>query len=317
MPKLKEQDLKWQNMENNPLVSVITVNYNGLKDTCEMLDSIIRYVPFSYELIVVDNASKEDEASKIKQNYPDVICIRSEKNLGFAGGNNLGLKKAKGKYLLLLNNDTFITDNSITHLLERLESDPSIGGVSPKIKFAFSPDIIQFAGCTPLSPVTLRNKQTGIGQVDRGQFDSASPTPFLHGAAMMIKKEVIREVGLMPEIYFLYYEELDWCTRMKQSGYTLYYEPRSFVYHKESQSTGANSPLKVFYMTRNRMLYAARNLKGITKPVAIIYQSAVALAKNSLQNLIRGRTDLVIAQIKGVIAFFRLKNKYLNQKWDS
>ena len=282
-----------------------------------MIESIAQHAPFAYELIVVDNASKANEAAKIKQRYPGIICIRSEKNLGFAGGNNLGLQKAKGDYLLLLNNDTFITDNSIVHLLERLESDPSIGGVSPKIRFAFSPDKIQFAGCTPLSPVTLRNRQIGYGQADLGQFDSASPTPFLHGAAMMLKRKVIREVGLMPEIYFLYYEELDWCTQIKQSGYSLYYEPRSIVFHKESQSTGLNSPLKSFYMTRNRMLYAARNLKGTGKLGSLIYQSTVSLAKNGLENLIRGKTTLVIAQIKGVIAFFRLKNKYLNTRWNS
>ena len=184
-------------------VSIITINYNGLDDTCALLDTL----PFNddLEVIVVDNASKEDEASIIEKRYPSVKVIRSKDNLGFAGGNNLGIKAAHGKYLFFINNDTFIKHQTsdIKHLISRLESDDKIGMVCPKIRFAWDNNPIQFAGYTPLSRITMRNKTIGYGEEDHGQYDIAHPTPYAHGAAMMVKREAIDKVSLMPECYFL------------------------------------------------------------------------------------------------------------------
>jgi len=296
-------------MNGQPEVSIVTVNYNGLKDTCELIESLRKYVTIPYELIVVDNASVVNECDYLKEHYPEIICIRSEKNLGFSGGNNLGIRASRGRYLLLLNNDTIVSDDSFHYLIEKLESDLRIGGVSPKIKFASPPGNIQFAGFTPLSLITLRNRSVGYGEKDLGQYDISVPIPYLHGAAMMIKREVIQAVGMMPEIYFLYYEELDWCTQMSRTGYLLYYEPRCTVLHKESQSTGQASPLRTFYMTRNRLLFAFRNLKGIFRYLSVAYQMSVALVKNSLGFLIKGRPDLMKATFSGIYSFIILKNK--------
>lgn len=296
-------------MNNLPELSIITVNYNGLKDTCELIKSLQTHISLSYEIIVVDNASKINEADILQEKYPHIITIRSEENLGFSGGNNLGIRKAKGKYIFLLNNDTFVDEDAFHYLIERLESSPRIGAVSPKIKFAFHPRNIQFAGYLPLSVVTLRNDLIGFGEEDNGQYESPCATSYCHGAAMMIKKEVIEKVGSMPQIYFLYYEELDWCSQITKAGYELWYEPRCTVYHKESQSTGQQSYLRTFYLTRNRLLYAWRNRYGITRWNSILYQLLVAAPKNCLVFLLRGRTDLVKAIFKGVSAFFKLEHK--------
>ena len=146
----------------SPTISFITICYNGFKDTCKLIESLLDKIhSISYEIIVVDNASRENEAEKIRALYPTVITIRSDVNKGFSGGNNIGLRVAKGKYFFLINNDTYIESDNITCLIERLESRPEIGGVSPKIRFAFPPQNIQFAGYTPLSSITLRNE--GIG----------------------------------------------------------------------------------------------------------------------------------------------------------
>ncbi len=290
-------------------ISIITVNYNGLKDTCELIESLQKHVSLPYEIIVVDNASKKNEAEILQQKYPHIITIRSEKNLGFSGGNNLGISKAKGKYIFLLNNDTFIEEDTFHYLIEKLESSSQIGAVSPKIKFAFPPRNIQFAGYIPLSQITLRNDLIGFGEADNGQFDTPIHTPYCHGAAMMIKKEVIEKVGYMPEIYFLYYEELDWSTQIKKAGYKLWYEPRCTVYHKESQSTGQQSYLRTFYLTRNRLLYAWRNRYRVTRWIAVLYQLFIAAPKNSMIFLLKGRNDLVKAVFKGIYAFFMLDKK--------
>ncbi len=297
-------------MSTNPAISFITVNYNGLNDTCELIESLHAAIQsVSYEIIVVDNASHQDEATIIGNRYPEVIVIRSERNLGFSGGNNLGFQHAHGKYFFLINNDTYITHDGFHHLVERIESSPSIGAVSPKIRFAFTPQNIQFAGYTPLSNITLRNALIGFGCADDGRFDTPLSSPYLHGAAMMVRREVIEKVGMMPEIYFLYYEELDWSTAMTRAGYELWYEPRCTVFHKESQSTGQLSKLRTYYLTRNRLLYAWRNLSGARRWISIGYQMTAAAAKNSLQFLLQGRVDLARVIFKGISGFILLGNK--------
>ena len=297
-------------MINRPQVSFITICYNGFKDTCELIESLQNKIhSVSYEIIVVDNASREDEAVKIQALYPSVTTIRSDENKGFSGGNNLGMKAARGQYLFLINNDTYIESDGIAYLIERLESHPEIGAVSPKIRFAFPPQHIQFAGFTALSPVTLRNTGIGCGCPDNGAYDTASPSPYLHGAAMLVKREVIERVGLMPEVYFLYYEELDWCTAMTRAGYTLWYEPRCTVFHKESQSTGQLSVLRTYYLTRNRLLYAWRNLSGADRLLSLVYQMTFAATKNSLQNLLQRRVRQAGAVWRGVFGFIILPGK--------
>ena len=187
-------------------LSIITINYNGLKDTCELIDSLPLGSP-SMQVIVVDNASKEDEASIIENRYPNIKVIRSNKNLGFAGGNNLGIKAATGKYLFFINNDTLLSHqpSAIDTLISRLESDEKIGMVCPKIRFAWDNNPIQFAGYTPLSRFTMRNRSIGFGEKDNGQYDTPHSTPYAHGAAMVVKREALEKVGLMPECYFFYY----------------------------------------------------------------------------------------------------------------
>lgn len=288
---------------NTPDISFITICYNGFKDTCELIESLQEKVySVSYEIIVVDNGSREDEAAMIRNLYPFVIAIRNNENGGFSGGNNIGIRAAKGKYIFLINNDTYIESDHIDCLVERLESRPEIGGVSPKIRFAFPPQHIQFAGFTPLSSITLRNNMLGFNSPDDGTFDSPHSTPYLHGAAMMVKREVIEKVGMMPEIFFLYYEELDWSTSMTRAGYELCYDPSCTVFHKESQSTGQLSKLRTYFLTRNRLFYARRNLKGGSRIASILYQSTVAASKNILSFIFKGRLDLAMAVFYGVNA---------------
>ena len=288
-------------------LSIITINYNGLADTCALIDSI----PLnddSLEVIVVDNASKADEATTIQQRYPQVRVIKSDKNLGFAGGNNLGIKAAHGKYLFFLNNDTLLRPQTsdFRHLISRLGADEKIGAVCPKIRFTWGNNPIQFAGYTPLSPITMRNRSIGFGEEDKGQYDTAHPTPYAHGAAMMVKREVIEKAGLMPECYFLYYEELDWSMMIRRAGYEIWYEPTCTVYHKESQTTGQNSPLRTYYITRNRLLFARRNVQGLDKLLSYLHLTTIVATKDILKFTAQRRLDLAHAVVRGVYNFTKL-----------
>lgn len=286
-------------------VSIITVNYNGYDDTCALIESI----PLndkSLEVIVVDNASRINEAEKISTKYPLVKTIRSEQNLGFAGGNNLGIKEASGDYLFFINNDTYLKDFNISALIDKLNSSDEIGMVCPKIRFSWENNPIQFAGYTPLSRITLRNKAIGYNEQDKGQYNKAHPTPYAHGAAMMAKRKAIEKVGVMPECYFLYYEELDWSMMFRRAGFQIWYEPACTVFHKESRSTGVNSPLKAYYITRNRLLFISRNEKSNIRFASYIYIIAVVALRDIIKYLFKGQFRQINATIKGIFHFFKI-----------
>ncbi len=295
------------------LLSIITINYNGVKDTCELIESLPTDDE-SLEVIVVDNASTQDEATEIENRFPHIIVIRSKENLGFAGGNNLGIQAAHGKYLFFLNNDTLLevrgkrleVRDLFLPLINRLESDERIGMVCPKIRFTWGTQPIQYAGYTPLSSITLRNKSIGCGEEDHGQYDTPHPTPYAHGAAMMVKREMIEKTGLMPECYFLYYEELDWSVMIRRAGYEIWYEPACTIFHKESQTTGRISPLKTFYITRNRLLFAKRNTKGTSRYLSYIYLIGIVAPKDMLKFCWQGHRDLSKATFNGIIQFIKL-----------
>ena len=295
-------------------LSIITINYNGLKDTCELIDTL-PLEDDSIEVIVVDNASAQDEAALIEQRYPLVKVIRSKENLGFAGGNNLGIQAAHGKYIFFINNDTLlrckkedVRSKMFQPLIVRLESSPKIGMTSPKIKFSWGDNPIQFAGYTQLSSITMRNRAIGCGELDNGQYDTPHSTPYAHGAAMMVKREVIEKAGQMPECYFLYYEELDWSMMIRRAGYDIWYEPASTIYHKESQTTGQNSPLRTYYITRNRLLFAKRNINSPQKYLTYLYLIGIVALRDIIKSLFHRRPDLAQATLKGLYDFLTLNS---------
>jgi len=252
---------------------------------------------------VVDNASKNQEAEVIAKRYPQIKVIKSEQNLGFAGGNNLGIKAAHGKYIYLINNDTLFKDFNIQALINKMESSPKIGIVCPKILFAWGTNSIQFAGYTNLSRIFVRNHAIGFGEKDHGQYNTAHPTPYAHGAAMLIRHDAIDKVGLMPECYFLYYEELDWSMMFRRAGYQIWYEPKSTIYHKESQATGQDSPLRTYYLTRNRLLLVKRNPKEFIQPFTYLYIFCVVAIRDLLKYSLTMRFDLLRANLRALRDF--------------
>ena len=287
-------------LEKYPLVSIITVNYNQSNVTIDFLKSLRNISYPNIETIVVDNASPNDHPAILKEQFPEIQLILSDENLGFAGGNNLGVKQAKGKYLLFINNDTEVPENFLEPLVELMENDASIGMVSPKIKFHWNPELIQYAGYTKMNPVTIRNSSIGYHEVDKGQYNKLMETNAAHGAAMMVPRKVIEDVGMMTEVYFLYYEEHDWAERIKKAGYKIFIEPNSYILHKESVSTGKDSPFKTYYLTRNRLVFTRRNISGITKLMSLAFQLLVSWPKNCLSYLLKGQFKHFRAYNKGV-----------------
>lgn len=154
-----------------------------------------------------------------------------------------------------------------------------------------------------MSNITIRNQAIGFGEEDHGQYDVAHTTPYAHGAAMLIKRETIDKVGLMPECYFLYYEELDWSMMFTRAGYQIWYEPKCTIYHKESQATGQNSPLRTYYITRNRLRLVKRNYQGMTKWLSYCYLIGIVGSRDILQHLLSGRFHHLKATLSGIRNF--------------
>lgn len=298
------------------LVSIVIVNWNRKKDTQECLKSLVEIIKdFDVEIIIVDNASTDDSVKKIKRflkstsfKKSKIHCelIKNDENLGFCGGNNVGIRHAlnhKADYVLLLNNDTYVDKYFLVRLVKAFKKYPKAGILSPKIYFApgfeFKKNVykkndlgkvIWYAGGdTDWDNVYGTNH--GVDEVDKGQFDKAKNIDFATGACMLIKREVFEKVGLLDEKYFMYFEDNDLCMRAKKTGWKVMYIPQAFLWHKVAQSSGIGSELNDYFTTRNRLLFGGRYASMRTR---------FALYKESLRLFKSGRKW----QKKGVIDFY-------------
>ena len=291
---------------SRPLVSVISVNYNEPEETREFLKSLYKSDYPNFETIIVDNGSKRKVEKKLEKLYPNLTCIISKKNLGFAGGNNLGIDLAKGEYFVFLNNDTLVPSDFIKIMVRFIQQNPNVGIASPRL--VFQNGKIQYAGSTNLNSFTGRGKRIGFNEEDKGQYNRNYRTDLTHGAAMIVPKKVVDRVGKMHEQYFLYYEELDWCTRIKNNGFEAYYIGETYVIHKESVSVGIESPLKTYYMSRNRILYLRRNSYGLYKVSSIVFYCIFGTLKSSVVFLYFRKINLLKNLWRGVL--WHLDKKY-------
>jgi GT2 family glycosyltransferase len=294
--------------ENQPLVSIVTLNYNGTAVTTEFLRSIKEQNTYlNIEVIVVDNASKDDPTEAVLAVYPSAKLIRNNSNLGFSGGNNVGIKAAKGDYLFIVNNDTEFTPGLIEGMLEVFQQYPDAGVVSPKFHYFFQKGTIEYAGYESVNTFTGRNGMIGCRQKDEGQYNDIKETNYAHGGGMMVSRNVLNDVGPLYEPFFLYYEEFDWCTQIRKKGYKIYYQPKSLIYHKESMTTGKESPLKTFYLTRNRILFMRRNAPPHGLLFFLTYFVCFTIPKNTAQYLIKKQPDHLKSFWKGILWHFNRK----------
>lgn len=287
-------------LDNPPLISIITLNWNAAEVTCQFLESTRKITYRNYEVLVCDMNSTIDPTRIIEdQNFPNTKVLRSDKNLGFAGGNNWGMKQAKGDYLFIVNNDTEVTPDLLNQLLEPFLENPEIGVVCPKIKYFFSPNVIQYAGFKPMNFFTARTTAIGNKEVDNGQFDKSGYTSGAHGCAMMVKREVIAKTGMFPESFFLYYEEWDWSCRIQGAGYRIYYQANALIYHKESMTVGKQNPLKVYYLTRNRILFVRRNSNWLQRIIFVLFFVLFTFPKSVIMYISKRQFNFLNSFFKG------------------
>ncbi len=219
--------------KTNPKISVIIVTFNGEKHIFNCLESVLKSTYSNYEIIIVDNASKDGVSNLIKEKFLQVKLITNKKNLGFAGGNNIGIKKSEGEFVFLLNDDTMIHPDLLKVLVAELESSPKIGIVGPKIYFMKTKKIWFAGGKVDWKKGEARNLGKGLTDSEL-ENDTKKEVDFITGCALMIKREVIEKIGLLDKKFFAYYEDADWCQKARKAGYSVVYIPFGGVWHLKS-----------------------------------------------------------------------------------
>ena len=288
-------------MSNLEKIAIILINYNGKEYNEECIKSIFESSYKNLEVIVVDNDSKDGSPELLREQFGEKInLIMAGKNLGFSGANNIGIRKAIEDgcdYVVLLNNDTLIDKNLISNMLNASKEEND-AVISPKIYYYDNKDIIWSAGADMRWKKGVTD-QRGINQKDDGSYDKREKVEFGTGCCLLIPSKVIKEVGYLADDYFLYYEDTDYCMRIREKGFNIVYEPTAVLYHKESASTGGNlSKLYIYYNTRNRLIFNKRfNSKNKASYMPYFYVTRVA---RCILWSIKGRTDLVKATFSAI-----------------
>lgn len=288
-------------MYKSKKIGIILVNYNGEKYNNECIDSILESTYENYEIIVVDNDSKDNSVKILEERYSDKITLfKNKHNSGFSEANNIGIEIAKNKkcdYILLLNNDTVIMPDCIEVMLKS-SIDNCNSVVSPKIYYYDDKELIWSAGAKMLWKKGLA-AQTGINKKDNGEYNKRINVEFATGCCLLIPMEVINKVGFLSTDYFLYYEDTDYCVRIIKEGFNIIYEPEAVLYHKVSASTGGEeSYLYIYYNTRNRLIFNSKNNKeNIT--YCLLYFYVTRIAKFVLW-LLKGKFELIKASFDAI-----------------
>ena len=292
-------------------VFIVILNWNRPDDTLDCLKSVekLQITNYKLQIVIVDNASSDDSVKLIRnfiKNRSNVEVVVNKVNIGFVGGNNVGISYSLDQgadYVMVLNNDTVVDKNLLTEFLKASKKYPKAGILSPKIYFApgfeFHKDryikdnlgkVLWYAG-GQIDWDNVYGKNRGVDEVDKGQYDKVEETDFATGTCMFMSRKALQNIGLFDKKYFMYYEDMDLSMRIKKADFKVLYIPSAIVWHKVAQSSGIGSGLNDYFTTRNRLLFGMRYAKLRTR---------VALYREALRFLLSGR----VWQKKGVLNFY-------------
>ena len=292
-------------MDKYPAVFVIILNWNGLQDTLECLGSLVSCDYPNFNVIVVDNGSTDGSSDTIRERYPEVHLIRNDRNLGFAAGNNEGIRRALdhgAEMVWLLNNDTVVEKSTLSQLVTAAMESQMIGLASPIIRYYDEPEAIQFCG----SYIDWENKRI-VKMSDPVKDNDLNMPICLWGTALFIKRDLIEKIGYLNEKYFAYHEDEDYSMRAVMAGFRNIVEHRAIIYHKNSRSTGSNdAPLQVFLRSRNLYFLWMDALKGMERVfhlrryLAHIISYGGSLREKNLPDSVEACLDGVWNAVRGV-----------------
>ncbi|HEX9340170.1 MAG TPA: glycosyltransferase family 2 protein [Thermoplasmata archaeon] len=290
-------------------VAVALVNFNGYGMTCDAIDSILPYLAPNDALVVVDNASTDGSVPGLERKYPTVRVIALERNVGYAGGCNAAIEfgvQEKARYVLLANNDIVFAPDAIDRLVETAETADNIGIVVPRIYYHDRPNTIWAAGST-ISRVTGLTRQRGMDRDESDFPPSAVPLDLemCTGCCMLVRTSIAEVVGGMREEFFLYYDETDWCWRIRRAGFRILVEDRSRIWHKVSETVGVSSPTFWYYITRNHIWFVQKDFPMAPRVFALMYFTTVLTPHRILLLLFLHSLPEAYAIIRGCVDGYR------------
>ena len=254
-----------------PLVSIVVICWNNKRYLNDCLSSVLSLAYPNIEVLLTDNASSDGSADYVRQNFPPITVIQNEKNLGFAEGNNVAMRQAKGKYVVTLNPDTKVDERWIEELVKVAEKDKRIGSCASKVLFLNNPKRIDSVGELILRTGDAMGK--GFYSIDRGQYDEQEEIFGVTAGAGFYRKRMLNEIGLFDKDLFTWYEDVDLMWRIRLTGWKCIYVPSAIVYHHHSGTVDDLNPMKIYYLHRNRLYvifknYSLRLLKKYSKIIA-------------------------------------------------
>jgi hypothetical protein len=285
-----------------PDVGVVILNWNNVEDTLVCLNSLrqVEYPLNLIRIIVVDNGSS-DGSCEILEQVSDIDLLKLERNRGFAGGNNVGIKYLVEEgfdYILLLNNDTVVDSHFLTPLLNTYALYSDVGIVSPKILYHNPPNVIWYGGGRFHKP-RLIGEMIGLNEIDRGQYDDAKKVDFAVGCCMLIRRPILDTVGYLDEDFFFYHEDVDYSYRVTSVGFGVWYQPASHIFHKVYGSTRDDVPLRHYLRARSRVVFFRKHISGMTCYSVLILE-IVRLLRIYVNSLLGGNIKTAHSYLLGL-----------------
>lgn len=285
---------------SRPLVTAVTLNWNRPDDTVECLQTLANQTYSPMRTLVVDNGSSDNSVQRIREAFPLAEVLVSRENRGFAAGANLGLRQALGAgadLIFLLNNDTTVAPDAIGQLVAHRQS--RVGIVAPLIYYASAPSRIWSAGGA-IHPLLLEQTGGMRGHTDERDWPGPLDRDFVTGCGMLLSRNLLEQIGLFDERFFMYYEDLDLCLRARRQGFRIVLEPAAQMWHKVSQSSeGSNTPAERYWMARSSAIFFRKHAKGAQRLPILLWRTGSAV-RNTLRLLLAGRTDACAAYWQGL-----------------
>lgn len=283
----------------HPLVSVIILNYNGERFLPALLTSLSKTTYPNLETIIVDNASTDNSVVYLKSNHPHLKLILSEQNLGYTGGNNVGIRESSGQYVVLLNNDVEVAPDWLDRLVETAEADDHIGALQPKLQSMINKGYFEYAGASggfidKWGFPFLRGRIFDTIERDNGQYDDVREIFWASGAALFLRRKSLDESGLLDETFFMHFEEIDLCWRLHHLGYSVKVVPQSVVYHYVSASLPAANYRKLYWNHRNNLLLLIKNLSR-NRLLTVVFWRMTLDGVAGFQGLLTGQPQRIVA----------------------
>jgi len=300
-----------------PLVYIVIINYNNYQDTIECLESLKKINYMDFKILIIDNNSNNNSVSILEESYKEYKIIKLEENLGFARGNNVGIKEAisnSAQFVLLLNNDTIVDPNFLNKMIESFyrNSKSNIGIVGAKIYSFYDKQLSEAAGNIDFFKFITINDANKKSD----KCDLEKQTSFISGCCMLINKEVFAKVGLLPDEYFMYYEDTDFCVKVLEAGFKILYNPEAIIFHKISSSSGGKqSPFSIKWNNRNRIIFMDKYKYKVSKRKFTYSQIYIYITRlmRIIHYLIKSDKERANAIYEGLKEGRRyVKNKYNN-----